>query len=373
MIDAIEIQRFKCFENLSLKLAPLTLLTGYNGGGKSTSLQPLLLISQAMREGGAGTGLSLNGSLARLGTVGDVISSRGAGSMILGFRAGVESASWKLRYDRVLGSRELLLEGTQFSAESDVSPRWLPTSGQSSIVNSIRDLIYLSGVRPPIQEAQPYPDTFSAVVGDVGSEGQYAAYWYVKQSDEEVDEARRHPTEERTTVRGQIDAWLGDLFPGARANAEALKGVALSKLSFKLGKSSGWRRPANVGYGLSYVLPLLVALVSARNDQLIVVDSPEAHLHPSAQSNMGRVLAHFAAAGLQILVESHSDHLLSGVRLAVKNGRLRPEHAIVHFFERADTEGSNGRHEIHIERDGTVTSWPEGFFDQSLADLARLS
>jgi predicted ATPase len=370
MIRTIHLERFKCFEQLDLELAPFTLLTGYNGAGKSSAIQPLLLISQAMRAREAAV-LSLNGRLVRLGSVAEIMSAGGERTITLGFADELgNSARWSLEQDRALGGQEMRLTEARFSFEDGTVPRWRASTEQP-LLQAIRDVIFLSATRQPQQEAQPYPDFPATVVGDVGVEGEFAAYWYVRQADEEVAEARRHPNETRITVRGQIDAWLADLFPGANVNAESVTGVSLAKTTFRLGRSPDWRRPSNVGYGLSYVFPLLVALVCAKPSQIIVVDSPEAHLHPSAQSTMGSILAHFAAAGAQLVVESHSDHLLSGLRLAVRRGNLAPDAALVHFFESAT--GDECPTKIGIDEDGGIQNWPTGFFDQAISDLVKLS
>jgi predicted ATPase len=102
------------------------------------------------------------------------------------------------------------------------------------------------------------------------------------------------------------------------------------------------------------------------------VDSPEAHLHPSAQSEMGRILAHFAGAGVQIIVETHSDHLLNGTRLAIKEGRLPNSSLQVHFFTRATPSG-HGVISPPVDPEGRIYEWPAGFFDQSEKDLSLLT
>jgi len=124
---------------------------------------------------------------------------------------------------------------------------------------------------------------------------------------------------------------------------------------------------------MSYAFPLLVALICAAPGQMVIVDSPEAHLHPRAQSVMGRILAWFAAAGVQVIVESHSDHLLSGVRLSVREGLLRADKAAVHFFGSTSKGEKAFREKIAIAEDGSIANWPEGFFDQAIADLIGLS
>lgn len=373
MISAVHIERFKCFSALDLALGQLTLLTGYNAAGKSSSIQPLLLLSQALREPPLGTILPLNGPLVRLGSAGDVTSAKTGGSVRLGVSApGDESAFWVFEHDRELSRNELRLRHSHFSSEAGDQPRWEPSASGGDLLARVREIIFLGAVREPFSEAQPYPDNPSMIVGDVGDDGRYAAYWFVRQADEEVPEVRRHPEDARVTVRAQVEAWLGEVFPGATVNAEEIEGLALAKTTFRLGRSSDWRRPANVGYGLSYAFPILIALICAKPGQVFIVDSPEAHLHPRAQSAMGRILAHFAAAGVQIIVESHSDHLLSGIRLAVRQKVLAADKVAIHFFGGFDSEGDQ-RTRIAIAEDGSVEEWPVGFFDQAITDLIGLS
>lgn len=376
-LDAIHAERFKCFDTLVMPVGQLTLLTGYNGAGKSSSLQPLLLMAQSMRFATGGSGLPLNGSLVRLGSASDVVSRIAGGDVALGFSGGGDFARWRFGYDRDHGFSELQFRDAEFSfAQGQAAPdNWrLKLDYSRPLIRSVRDLIYLTAVRQSRLDAFPSPDDPSAIVGDVGAEGEFAPFWYVQRADEEVNQERRHPTEARVTVRGQIDAWLSTIFPGASANAESLPGTSLNKLTFKMGRGSSWDRPSNVGFGLSYAFPLITALVTAAPGQIVVVDSPEAHLHPSAQSAMGRMLAHFAASGLQVIIESHSDHLLSGVRLAVKEKVIDPSAASISFFDRGERwDGGAAFIPIEIRSDGGISEWPKGFFDQGINDLVELS
>ena len=190
--------------------------------------------------------------------------------------------------------------------------------------------------------------------------------------DSEVSAEKRHPQEQATSFRKQLDAWIGSLFPGAQANVQLLPQVSRLSLQFRLFDTGSWRRPANIGYGLTYAFPILVSLLAADAGQIVVIDSPEAHLHPSAQSQMGRLLAHFAAAGVQVLVETHSDHLLNGVRLAVKDQIIAHTDLEIHFFAGA-TRDTHGVVSPTIDRAGRINDWPKGFFDQSDNDLSVLS
>ena len=106
-------------------------------------------------------------------------------------------------------------------------------------------------------------------------------------------------------------------------------------LGLRTSKGTSFHRPIHTGFGLTQVLPLLVAALSARLEDLLLVENPEVHLHPSGQAAMGEFLAEVAAAGVQVLAETHSDHVLNGVRRAVKKGILRPDDAALHFFPAA--------------------------------------
>ncbi len=369
MIAAFQIKNFKCFDDLKLNLGRLTLLTGFNGGGKSTAIQPLLLLSQNMRLSQRVPNYALNGSLVQLGTVGDVLPSDANVSPVQFVLQGLRSKlSWTFTAragDRFLRMSDREVSSVGLSAKEK-------HSDEREIEQTVSKLIYLSAVREGTADAYPSPNVGDDEFSTIGVDGRFAPYWYDQLVDEEVPLARRHPNEPAETFRKQLDAWIGELFPGAQANVQSLPQVSLQSLQFRLSGIGPWRRPANIGYGLTYAFPILVALLAAEKGQVVVVDSPEAHLHPSAQSGMGRILAHFAGAGVQIIVETHSDHLLNGARLAVKEGYLPHSLIQIHFFTGANSDG-HGIVSPAVDSEGRIYEWPTGFFDQSEKDLSLLT
>jgi len=354
-------------------------LTGFNGGGKSTAIQPLLLMAQGLR-GPIGTkGFPLNGALVRLGTVGDVLPANSpAKSVQIVLTGPTESIEWNL--EASAGERMFNVVSALRSSDGSRTLHWqaspLPpeiSDPQNSEVGSVlKELIFLSAVRQGTTDAFPVPDLPTAVRGDVGQDGQFAAFWYDRNVDDEVDIARRHPNEPASSLRKQLDAYLSSLFPGAQVNVSANPSVDLLSVKFRLTDASAWQRPANIGYGLTYAFPILVALLTARSDGIIIIDSPEAHLHPSAQSNMGHILSRFAAAGQRIIIETHSDHLVNGVRLAVIGNVLSPIKLATYFFAGV-SEAGHGVTSPQLDSSGRFNVWPKGFFDQSEEDLSRLA
>lgn len=379
-LNAIQYSGFKCFSEYTLPLKPLTVLTGFNAAGKSTAVQPLLAMAQTLRRGVDSSRLSLNGCFVDLGTPADVISRAAEFERIaLGFSSdGGEIANWTFDYDRTTDTRYLRLSKAVRSGDGSSEEWndriWPAAANESDLLHLIKNAIFISASRTSKVEAYPVPGDASTPTADVGSQGEFAPFWYAENADDEVDDARRHPSELGTVVRSQTDAWLGEFFPGARVEAALLETGSLVRLSFRMSRSGDLLRPTNVGYGLSYAFPIIVACLLAPRGAAMIIDSPEAHLHPRAQSEMGRFLARVAGAGVQIIVETHSDHFLAGTRLGVREGLIPDENVQIHFLRSAD--GPNGNPDvvkINIDPEGSVSDWPEGFFDQSERDLAILS
>ena len=361
---ALQIEEFKCFEQLRVPLASLTVLSGFNGAGKSTALQPILLLAQAARRHTwtceAATGdLPLNGDIVRLGSAGDVIRA--------------QSPDTTARFTLFGNDKSLALSATaKAGARSLHVTRREGSDNWPELSNCLARLVHLSAVRGGPAEAFPTPDLVSDQASDVGVDGRFASYWYHELADAEIDPSRRCPDEPGTTFRKQIDAWLSRLAPNANANVQSLSVASMLALQFRLSETGEWRRPANVGYGLTYAFPILVALLAAEAGSIVVIDSPEAHLHPQAQSRMGRLLAVFAAAGIQVIVETHSDHVLNGIRLAVRDKVLTAVELSLLFFAGSSLQG-HGVTSPRIDDAGRINEWPEGFFDQGDKDVAQLA
>ena len=376
MIAALNLRDFKCFEALDLPCARLTVLTGYNAAGKSTALHALLLMAQAVRCSPISDRIALNGDLVSLGSAGDVIRHGAESHAIrLGARGETDRIDWTFGYDRELSARGFMsLRGAEYrsalcseSSESRVVPG--PESSGSNLVRALEGSVFVGPSRATQSSSYPVPRTSWHERGDVGTSGEYAAFWYLECADDEVDSLRRHRGDpDARTVRSQVEDWIDEFFPGARVSANRLTTEAPVQLTFRLSGGS-WVPPANVGYGLGYAFPMLVAMLTAEPNSVVAIDSAEAHLHPRAQSAVGRFLGQMAGAGLQLFVETHSDHLLNGIRLAVRDGLLRPTDVALHFFGAASGQVTS----LEIDNNGAVSEWPDGFFDQAERDLAMLS
>ena len=128
------------------------------------------------------------------------------------------------------------------------------------------------------------------------------------------------------------------------------------------GKLKGlMRNLIDVGYGVSQVLPVVTELLRESGPTIFLLQQPEVHLHPSAQAALGTLFCEVANPKRQLIVETHSDHLLDRVRMEVRDGKtnLKPDDVSILFFERDDLDVHI--HSIRLDREGNVLGVPKGY------------
>ena len=122
---------------------------------------------------------------------------------------------------------------------------------------------------------------------------------------------------------------------------------------------------ADVRFGVSQVLPVLVAFLVAERDQLVYVEQPELHLHPRAQYALARIMADTAKRGVRLVMETHSAPLLLQVRTLMANGDLDSDLVKMHWFSRNE-DGTSSIQSADLDEDGASGDWPEDFGDVEL-------
>ncbi len=132
-----------------------------------------------------------------------------------------------------------------------------------------------------------------------------------------------------------------------------------------------WRNLIDVGYGVSQVLPILIEFLRPNAPSMFLLQQPEVHLHPSAQAALGTILCNAAGSGQQMVVETHSDHLLDRIRMDVRDGKtkLRPNDVSILFFERRALDV--WIHSIRLDRDGNVREAPASYRQFFLVETNR--
>lgn len=357
MIRGLRLENFKCFEDQSLELRPLTLLSGLNGTGKSSVLQSLLLLRQSYEQDLLQRmSLALNGDWVNIGTATDALYE-GAKQDIIGFEITLEDGNggkWRCNYDR---EADVLKFG-----EYDVSL----TIYQTNLFND--KFHYLQAERMGPRRFFETSDFLVRQRRQLGPDGRFAAHFLSIFGREDIPiSSLSHPDAKSLALLDQVEAWIGEVSPGTRIQLTPNidLGVINLQYAFPMGQLySKNYRSTNVGFGLTYTLPILVAVLSSVPDMLLLLENPEAHLHPKGQARMGELLALAASSGIQVILETHSDHVLNGIRVAVHDGKLDPDAVQLHFFQRRFEDGSSSVVSPRIDRDGRIDRWPDGFFDE---------
>lgn len=118
------------------------------------------------------------------------------------------------------------------------------------------------------------------------------------------------------------------------------------------------------------MIPVLVALLTARPGQLVYLEQPEIHLHPRAQVALAEILADASNRGVRVVAETHSSLLLLGIQSLVAEGEFSADRTKLHWFTRDEsgvTEVSSGE----LDDTGSYGEWPEDFHDVNLATESR--
>ena len=377
MLAYIRMQGFKCFFDQTVPLAPLTILAGANNTGKSSVIQALLLLRQGDLEKrlfyhnvtlpgldtslSAGGKIPLNGQLVHLGTAKDVFCQWAEEDHILFSIAFMDLPdkvfSWKCSYKRDYPD-DLILEVVDSNVK-DKPPRMTLFS---------KTFTYLGADRIGSQLIYPVSETSSW--RNVGTKGEFTVYCLNKFEDWKIKLTKLiHSSQDQSqTLLYQVEEWMKELVPDIMIKSDYVSQADILYMGIRNYKhDTDFLRPTNVGFGISYSLPIIVAGLMSNKNSMLIVENPEAHLHPGAQSRMGQFLCRLASAGVQVIVETHSDHILNGIRIAAKRKIIKDTDITINYF--------NNNYELinpMIDSDGRIDKWPEGFFDQMEKDLQEL-
>jgi predicted ATPase len=359
VITQLKIHNFKCFPQLQLELAPMTLLSGLNSTGKSSILQCLLLLRQSSQH----STIRLKGELTDIGQASDAFCADATDDKMIFELYTDEHDPMKWEYMLKSSKDKTFVTASMPEPQNDLA-----------LFND--NFHYLSADRWGPRLTTPLSDD-DIRLGNLAKDGRYTIHYLVENRGKALPNPDIPLREEKAgaTLLRQVQSWLGEISPGARMTPQLIKNADIGTINFSFDGRDGPSpkfRPTNVGFGLSYTLPIIVALLSLPKGGLVLLENPEAHLHPKGQTLMGKLMAQIAAAGTQVIVETHSDHVLDGIRLAVFEGLIKPKQTCFHYFNRNE-EGHIQLLTPKINEEGRIDNWPDGFFDESVRNLSALA
>lgn len=364
MLSKLILNNFKCFQYNEMNLRPLTILVGGNGVGKSSIIQSILLAKQSIdklsgEENPSNFEVKLNGPyLLNLGLAKSVLSSNADSPNIKLTLVNDLEEETKINYSFGGQYGEHLLEG---SFEKKGNESYLPIRENFSYINAER--------LGPRQALSMGP----SLNLEVGYKGDYTSHalFRADRTNQKVHDSLRIQ-KDSTRFSRQVEAWMSLIFPDLQLDYKVIEEVNMVSMTYKDETLDTEFFPApNNGFGISYTLPIIVAglILSSKENGALVIENPEAHLHPLGQSRMGRFLAAISLAGVQVIIETHSEHIINGARIEVaKNNKAKD--FIVNFLDKED-KGVTIK-ELEVNEFGELTEWPAGFFDQEQKDIKEL-
>lgn len=387
MLQSIILTNFKLYRKQTIfsGMSAINILTGINGRGKSTLLQAMLLPKQSLIETKWADRLTLNGKYVKLGNAKDVKNEKASRSsnIELEYKSSEGDIVLALNSEQddsqKLDITEVIIDGKHYRDYEGALNGFTPYEEykDKEISNIFRNFQYVSAER--IGPQLSYPPSPEKDMLDAS--GEYAPCMiYTHSSDiisEDMLDGLKDIYPELTddditdvTLIGMLDFWMSEMFGKTSLSVRYLEDANVYVMNFGIGTSGNMYKPTNVGFGYSFVLPILVAGLLSPIGATLVVENPEAHLHPSAQSILGKFLAWVSKYGkAQVFVETHSEHIVNSFRVLVAQKIIANTDVNLLFFDNSFVDYAK---QIEVKSDGGIDYWPKNFFDQEEKDLDYL-
>ena len=395
MLKNIEFDNFKCLTGKSFELDKVNIFTGYNGRGKSSVMQAILMLSQSYRKDDLTSirYLHLNGEWVKLGDFDELLADENKYSFNLSMRLSdnatehIVQLGYEMSDDFKIGVMNKCVIDTDnyFDTLSSISSNATENSDLKQLPVFLynhfysQNLHYVSADRQgPVNfvAREEVPEFFR--VGADGSRTINTLSTYKETINKEMN-VDSHDDSEYNLLTA-VTNWVSEIMNGGSVRVVGLSSKekdklgnpqksTILKLNFDV-KNEGHDYPSyNVGFGYSYILSIVVTALIAKSGDIVIIENPEAHLHPEAQTRLTFLLAKLGARGVQVFVETHSEHVINGFRLAAlkEEYKLKNDDIRIFFFDK-----DFSKIDLIIEKTGKIPNWPNRFFDQYQHELAEI-
>ncbi|MDR1883700.1 MAG: DUF3696 domain-containing protein [Prevotella sp.] len=374
MIIEISLENFKCFSKSDpIKLSQFNLLTGINGRGKSSVLQSLLLLAQSFDSENSLNYLKINGVYASLGTFKDILNrSSLSRSFTISFKTNdafendlhCEFSEYPEK-NRLANLTGLLVNGRDyFDAPSSADPnegnisvaKTLGVTSSITGLHQLKNLYFIAADRQgPINYVERDDNIFD---NNIGIKGEHVINVLSAKGSEFIS---------------HVEKAMSFVLSGASIRIPESPSNIIELFIDSINNSGGYM-PVNVGFGYSYILPIILTGLFAEENSIIIIENPEAHLHPSAQSRLVNFLIDCSKKkNLQVFLETHSDHIINGLRISVKSKDIdRKEANIIHFGRDNNLNAKPEISQIKVDIEGNLSDYPDDFMDEWTQQMSQL-
>lgn len=368
MHKEITIENFKCFsEKTKIRLGNITVCLGSNSVGKSSVIQACILLRQIYEQAVIFKDTQVKDYTIQMNDVyglqlGDaehIKSSKSSEDICLK----IDEYQYNLISD-AHRPMEMIVRN-EYSVEHMSLSAGLFSKG----------FYYLNAERTGPRN---YQTMNAKMIDNCGVYGENTVHLLSVLGNQKVEESKcfcLDANKKVNTFSKQVEYWMDYVVPGIEINADDMTDLRISKMSLRQpALDTGFLSPYNFGFGISYVLPIILTGLIAERGSVFLVENPEAHLHPKGQSHIGYFLAIMALSGVQLIIETHSEHVLNGIRIAALKNKIAPNDISINFFS-VDASGPDVKHNVEnikLNERMDLETWPEGFLDQEEDDLKTL-
>ncbi|BDC06912.1 AAA family ATPase [Phocaeicola vulgatus] len=332
MISKLTINNLKSIERQSLDLCPLTILTGLNSTGKSTCFQAVLA---ALYHSSSNTSRLLDDMDFTFETLRN--RNVNAKDLSIRFDWGEDEVAFRLN-----------AEGAECVSSAKVSLE--------------DDIFYLSANRLGFSDMETV-----STKNKVGIAGEYLFGTFEQEKSTPVDKGLLLLSDSET-LSSHINYWLTYIL-GIKFEMQTEK-VTQTKVKVVY-KSDDLPNlsPQQLGVGVSYLVKTLIMCLRSKAGNVLMIENPELHLHPAAQARLGEFFAYIAKAGIQVLLETHCEHLINKLQYQIYKGRFAHDDAVIYYKGGITTPFET----IHFTKGGKFAEpFPDGFFDATLEELLEI-
>ncbi|BDS09697.1 AAA family ATPase [Aureispira anguillae] len=365
MISNIYIKNYKILDEVDLPLSNLNLITGKNSVGKSSLIQVLLLLRQSFEQNTLlENGLRLTGDYINVGKGKDILTY-GTTEDLFHFALSWENGDQLNVLYNYISNSDLQKGKPHKNQGSNLSTQQLRTK---SLFN--KNFTYLAAERVAPDQTHRVSDYYINTLNSIGIKGEYTTHFLAQNETKPIkNKALLYPKSVNDELLSQVNLWMSEICEGIKISANIIEEIDYAVLAYEFKTKEGYTdkfKPQNVGFGLTYVLPVITAILASSPNDIILIENPESHLAPAGQSALGKLLSLAAQSGVQLFIETHSDHILNGIRVAVHKQQLTKENVSIFYFSKDE---SLEKHSIDIitpflDSNGRLDEWPKGFFDE---------
>jgi len=346
-ITKLNLQNFKSYVNQDLEFKNITLLAGLNGAGKSSIFQSLRMFWRYIKEG--------EPILNAYGQINTLKNQKRRRENYVQIAIDINGSKYfDLNFDL-----------------TDVENIKCKELNKNIIDIDKLNIAYISANRFGPTEYQPIRNSFKADYS-VGINGEYTLDILAKYEEDTLPESFKEDSLGENRLLWHVERWLQEISPNIKLKTELNRKMNIASFTIN------GHTPLNVGFGVSYTLSIIVQLLYSvilfdkySIKSIVLIENPEAHLHPKGQTKIAEFIAKIANFGVQVIVETHSDYILDGLRLAVREDIISHEDTKLYYLE-LDGEGNTEVKSPQIDENGLLDEWPENFFDTSFNNKMKL-